>query len=175
MPSFFKHSNSNSKGVHKLKPTLLKKTQHCLNYFVPQSWFFAPKPSTVCDRCSGRDQSLRWWFWRRWHGEYIKWQQRVQNPAQHRQTESAQILERWHAVTTPHFGRPRKPWMECHIWRGNQSHHSHPGWGGIWHVAPVCPPALQRSFVHWFLFHKRVVRSAFSVQGRGLWCVAPIV
>ena len=49
MPSFFKHSNSSAKGVHKLKPTLLKKTQHCLNYFVPQSWFFAPKPSTVFD------------------------------------------------------------------------------------------------------------------------------
>ena len=54
MPSFFKHSNSNAKGVqkvapiiHKLKPTLLKKTQHCLNYFMPQGWFIAPNPSTV--------------------------------------------------------------------------------------------------------------------------------
>jgi flagellar biosynthesis GTPase FlhF len=62
MPSFFKHhanANANLKGVqkvaftmHKLKPTLLKKTQHCLNYFMPQGWFFAPPslaPSTVFD------------------------------------------------------------------------------------------------------------------------------
>jgi hypothetical protein len=33
--------------MHKLKPTLLKKTQHCLNYFMPQGWFIAPNPSTV--------------------------------------------------------------------------------------------------------------------------------
>ena len=31
--------------MHKLKPTLLKKTQQCLNYFVPQNWFFAPAPA----------------------------------------------------------------------------------------------------------------------------------
>lgn len=76
MPSFFKHSNSNSKGVHKLKPTLLKKTQHCLNYFVPQSWFFAPKPSTVFD-----SNDCIWYYGTLYVKEAVAVQQLQQQPA----------------------------------------------------------------------------------------------
>ena len=63
MPSFFKHSNSNAKGVqkpnimvaasHKLKSTIIKKpqSQGYFNYFMPQTWFFSPAllaaPSSV--------------------------------------------------------------------------------------------------------------------------------
>ena len=83
MPSFFKHSNSNAKGVqkvaptmHKLKPTLLKKTQHCLNYFVPQSWFFAPKPSTVFD-----SNDCIWYYGTLYVKEAVAVQQLQQQPA----------------------------------------------------------------------------------------------
>lgn len=55
MPSFFKHSNSNVKGVqkstpvHKIKPTFIKKPQPqgYLNYFMPQNWFFSSTPLPV--------------------------------------------------------------------------------------------------------------------------------
>lgn len=58
MPSFFKHSNANAKGVqkthvmvaaHKPKPTfhVLKKTQSYFNYLMPQNWFFSPAPPSV--------------------------------------------------------------------------------------------------------------------------------
>ena len=76
MPSFFKHSNSSAKGVHKLKPTLLKKTQHCLNYFVPQSWFFAPKPSTVFD-----SNDCIWYYGTLYVKEAVAVQQLQQQPA----------------------------------------------------------------------------------------------
>ena len=83
MPSFFKHSNSSAIGVqkvaptmHKLKPTLLKKTQHCLNYFVPQSWFFAPKPSTVFD-----SNDCIWYYGTLYVKEAVAVQQLQQQPA----------------------------------------------------------------------------------------------
>ena len=62
--------------MHKLKPTLLKKTQHCLNYFVPQSWFFAPKPSTVFD-----SNDCIWYYGTLYVKEAVAVQQLQQQPA----------------------------------------------------------------------------------------------
>jgi hypothetical protein len=83
MPSFFKHSNSNAKGVqkvaptmHKLKPTLLKKTQHCLNYFMPQGWFIAPNPSTVFEI-----NDCIWYYGTLYVKEAVAVQQLQQQPA----------------------------------------------------------------------------------------------
>ena len=53
MPSFFKHSNSNVRGVqkstHMHKPIFhgLKKIQSHLSGFMPQGWLFAPAPVPV--------------------------------------------------------------------------------------------------------------------------------
>jgi len=95
MPSFFKHSNSNAKGVqkvapiiHKLKPTLLKKTQHCLNYFMPQGWFIAPNPSTVFE-----SNDCIWYYGTLYVKEAVAVQQLQQQQLQQQQLQQQQLQQ----------------------------------------------------------------------------------